>query len=414
MEGYGQPYWAEIEAAHPPFGPSRRDTHKRSRTTKDEERARIIKESISHLVQDDSLVAHIHDEELPPDEYYDELLGALQKRFPEADAELIEHVVALAAAFDTATSFALSFGIAKFQLAQTEVKLVGELVGRDGRRPNPALIESIKKWPPVETLKDLQSLLGTANYVRPHAGPEYSRIIHPLRALLKADAVFPPNEEQKKAIQNLKDLLRSDTVLGVADEEAAMLAYHAWSRGDPPAGRPFEIGADTSKIAMGGVLGTVLCNNGKLKPLFFWNGSLSPAQSQWHPYEQEFFGLVNMKKECVKYFGRIPAVIHTDHALITRLEYMDLGKIEAKHFRWYAALTQDGSLLLYRAGTGALHSMPDALSRNPRRRDGLILSRTGEWQYWRARIKGITEEIASGNLMMRIPPCTRKPKLMRK
>ena len=84
-----------------------------------------------------------------------------------------------------------------------------------------------------------------------------------------------------------------------------------------------------------------------------------------------------MKKECVKYFGRIPAVIHTDHALITRLEYMDLGKIEAKHFRWYAALTQDGSLLLYPAGTGALHGMPDALSRNPRRRDGLILSRTG-------------------------------------
>ena len=75
---------------------------------------------------------------------------------------------------------------------------------------------------------------------------------------------------------------------------------------------------------------------------------------------------------------------------------MDLGKIEAKHFRWYAALTQDGSLLLYRAGTRALHGMPDALSRNPRGRDGLILSRTGEWQYWRARIKEIAEEIASG------------------
>jgi hypothetical protein len=33
-------------------------------------------------------------------------------------------------AFDTATAFAMSFGIAKFALAQVEAKLVGEIVGR--------------------------------------------------------------------------------------------------------------------------------------------------------------------------------------------------------------------------------------------------------------------------------------------
>ena len=115
----------------------------------------------------------------------------------------------------------------------------------------------------------------------------------------------------------------------------------------------FEIGADTSKIAMGGVMGQCCEHNGKLKPLFYWNGVLTPAQSQWHPYNQEMYGLLHMRRECVKHFGRIPAVIHTDHALITRLEYLPLGRIEAKHFRWYAELTQDGSLLLYRAGTGA-------------------------------------------------------------
>ena len=62
---------------------------------------------------------------------------------------------------------------------------------------------------------------------------------------------------------------------GVADEEAAIRAYCAWSRGDPPAGRPFEIGADTSKIAMGGVMRQCCENNGKLKPLFYWNGVLT-------------------------------------------------------------------------------------------------------------------------------------------
>ena len=81
-------------------------------------------------------------------------------RFPDADPELIEHAVPLVAAFDTATVYAMSFGIAKFQLAQHKVKLVGEYVGRDGRSPNPDIIRAIKRWPPVNTLKDVQAFFG--------------------------------------------------------------------------------------------------------------------------------------------------------------------------------------------------------------------------------------------------------------
>ena len=70
---------------------------------------------------------------------------------------MIEHGVALICAFDIAIVFAMSFGIKKFQLAQLWVKLVGEYVGKDGRKPNPDLIRAIKNWPPVKCLKDLQS-----------------------------------------------------------------------------------------------------------------------------------------------------------------------------------------------------------------------------------------------------------------
>ena len=80
--------------------------------------------------------SRIHDDDHPPDEHYDELLGSLKQTFPKAEADLVEHVVALAAAFDTAIYFALSFGIAKFQFAHTQVNLVGEYFGRDGLRPN--------------------------------------------------------------------------------------------------------------------------------------------------------------------------------------------------------------------------------------------------------------------------------------
>ena len=48
-------------------------------------------------------------------------------------------------ASDTATAFAMSFGIAKFSLAQLEAKLVGEIVGRFGRCPQPSNCESHKE-----------------------------------------------------------------------------------------------------------------------------------------------------------------------------------------------------------------------------------------------------------------------------
>ena len=71
-------------------------------------------------------------------------------------------------------------------------------------------------------------------------------------------------------------------------------------------------------------------------------------------------------------------ILHTDHCTITRLEYLLLARIDAKHYRWHAELTQGGSMLLYRAGTGALHTLPHALGRHPPDRDKLISARTGE------------------------------------
>ena len=154
-------------------------------------------------------------------------------------------------------------------------------------------------------------------------------------------------------------------MLAVPNERAAIEAARAWMNGDPPGGCPYEAGADTSKIAMGGLLGQAATPGGKLRVLMYWSAPLSPAQSQWHPFEQEFWGLLQLKRAIVKHFGRIPIIMHTDHANLTRFEYLPLERIDAKHYRWHAELVQGGSLLLYRPGTGAMHRLPDALSRNP-------------------------------------------------
>ena len=104
--------------------------------------ARQLQENLFHLVQQDDEILKIHSEELPPDEYYDKLGVVLVNHFPGVDPALVEHVVALVAAFDTAAGFGISFGVGKFQIAQIEVKLVGEWVGREGRSANPECIKA--------------------------------------------------------------------------------------------------------------------------------------------------------------------------------------------------------------------------------------------------------------------------------
>ena len=104
-----------------------------------------------HLVQNEDLIANFHESELPPEDYYEKLAPILIEKYRGYDPSLVEHVIALTGAFDTATAFSMSFGINKFQLAQMQVKLVGELVRREGRMPNPELVRAIHDWPPIKT-----------------------------------------------------------------------------------------------------------------------------------------------------------------------------------------------------------------------------------------------------------------------
>ena len=67
--------------------------------------------------------------------------------------DLKDHMILVLEAFDTATAFTMSFGIAKFALAQWEAKLVGEIVGRFGRSPNHAIVRAINNWPEIYTKK---------------------------------------------------------------------------------------------------------------------------------------------------------------------------------------------------------------------------------------------------------------------
>ena len=150
-----------------------------------------------------------------------------------------------------------------------------------------------------------------------------------MRELLRPTARFPPNEIQLEALEEIKKLVLEDHVLAVPDEFAAITAANRWLQDEAPGGRPYEMAADTSGYAIGGITGQCVKNGGKLKVLAYYSAHLSPCQQRYHPFEQEFWGLLCTRRDMIKQLGRIPAIIHTDHANIARVEGLPLKRVQA-------------------------------------------------------------------------------------
>ena len=67
--------------------------------------------------------------------------------------------------------------------------------------------------------------------------------------------------------------------------------------------------ADTSGYAIGGIIGQCTKDGGKLRVLGYYSAHLSACQQRYHPFEQEFLGLLYTSRDMIKHLGRIPAII---------------------------------------------------------------------------------------------------------
>ena len=72
-----------------------------------------------------------------------------------------------------------------------EIKYLGHIIDKDGRRPDPDRATAIKKknMPVPGNITELQSFLGLANYYQSFI-PNMHNLRAPLNALLKKDSIW--------------------------------------------------------------------------------------------------------------------------------------------------------------------------------------------------------------------------------
>ncbi|EGT39800.1 hypothetical protein CAEBREN_00607 [Caenorhabditis brenneri] len=230
--------------------------------------------------------------------------------------------------------------IQKCKFPQREVTFLGLLVGREGVKPTPDKVRSIKDFPPPKSVTGVRAFIGMTNYFRRFIR-QFAQLASPLYDLMKKDASFVWEQPQQKAFEDLKTALCSSPVLQV-----------------PRSGVPFVIESDASSIAVGALLMQIGVD-GELHPIAYDSRKLSPTERKYPPIETEALGLAFAVKAFRTYIlgSQVTAIV--DHRPLTSLMHRrDLIGRLAK----YQIILQELNLnIVYRPGK--LNSVCDALSR---------------------------------------------------
>ena len=236
----------------------------------------------------------------------------------------------------------LQCDIEKSEFEQTSVKYLGFIVrAGEGISVDPKKVEAIQSWEAPQSVKDVRSFLGFANFYRTFI-PDFAALATPLTELTKKDTEFRWTDECQTSFVRLKDLFVLAPILGHFEE-----------------GRETVVEADASGYATGAVL-SQRRNDGMLYPCAYLSQKLSPAESNYEIHDKELLAIVRALKEWRPELKMVPRFkILTDHK---NLRYFkSVRQLNERQMRWADILAEFDFDLEFRPGK--LASRPDALSR---------------------------------------------------
>lgn len=111
-----------------------------------------------------------------------------------------EHDSNLRAVLECSRAVGIKLNEEKLEVGVTSVQYFGHLLTADGLKPDPAKIEAIGDMEPPQNKRELETVLGMANYLAKVA-PNLSEIISLIRRLLSQKVDFIRDETHAQAFQ---------------------------------------------------------------------------------------------------------------------------------------------------------------------------------------------------------------------
>ena len=238
----------------------------------------------------------------------------------------------------------LQVDIKKCEFDVEETTFLGVIVSGAGLRMDPKKIEAVIQWKTPTHLKEVQGFVGFCNFYRRFI-QDFSKIVKPLVALTKKDALFLWDEKTTYAFEELKRRMAIAPILRHFDPK-----------------RQAILETDASDWVTGGIL-SQKDDEGVLHPVAFYSKSMIPAECNYHIYDKELLAIIR----CFEHWRPelehtdLPIQIFTDHqALKTFMENKELTRRQA---RYLDLLSEFNFQIIFRPGRK--NSKADALTRMP-------------------------------------------------
>ena len=236
----------------------------------------------------------------------------------------------------------LQVDITKCEFEVESVEYLGLVVTTEGTRMDPKKVETILQWPELRNVKDVQSLLGFANFYRRFIYG-FSSIVAPLTALTKKGVEFRMTEKALQAVETLKKAFTSDTILRHFDPDKETI-----------------VETDASDYVSGGIL-SQYDDDQVLRPVAFFSKKHNPAECNYEIYDKELMAIVRAFEAWRPELegAAFPVKVITDHK---NLEYFATTKqLSQRQARWSEFLSRFDFKIVYRPGKQGVK--PDALTR---------------------------------------------------
>lgn len=226
-----------------------------------------------------------------------------------------------------------------------KIKFLGHYVEEGKVQADPGKTNAIRGLSAPNSKKELQSLLGSVNFLARHI-PDRATILAPLYELLKTDREFIWDAAQARAFDSLKKLLESPEVLATYDIR-----------------RPTTISCDASSYGIGAVL-LQKDANGNQRPVAYVSRTLTSAEKNFAQIEKEALAIAWACSRLQNFLIGLHFVIETDHKpLVSILTIKFLDDLTPRLLRLRMKLQRFHYTVIHTPGKNLL--VADLLSRKP-------------------------------------------------
>ena len=235
----------------------------------------------------------------------------------------------------------LAISLKKSVFHVPSVEFLGYIVAVDGVTMSEKKVESIKKSRSPGSVKEVQIVIGFANFYRRFI-KDFSKICKPITETLKGNPRdFSWGKEQEEAFEEPKHRFTTAPILADFYPE-----------------RETVVETDPSDFALGCVLSPFL--DCRLHHVAYHSRKLSPAERNYQIHDKELVGILEAFTEWKCYLAGAdkPITVYTDHQ---NLQYcLTTKKWNPRQVRWAQELANFNFKIVYRPGTRG--GTPDALS----------------------------------------------------